>query len=124
LESFKLLPGGTMMEDTLVQILSLPQMSRLKYLHLRLSLVSDLFFSYLKVAPERPILQHLRELRIAKCATQDGTIGRMIRSRHKYSYPLRHLHMSFMRQEEGLHQQDRAEFRRLRDMVSIFEIAT
>ncbi|TRM61061.1 hypothetical protein BD626DRAFT_89333 [Schizophyllum amplum] len=114
LESFELSPGGTMMEDALIQILSLPQMSRLKRLHLRLSLVSDIFFSHLKVAPERPILQHLQELRIAKCVTKDGTIGHMIRSRHKYSYPLRHLHISFMRQEEGLHQRDRAEFRRLR----------
>lgn len=114
LESFKLTPGGIMTENGFMNILSLPQMSRLKKLDFRLSRISDSFFMHMKPGPSIPILPHLEMLRVAKCATTDGVVGRMMRSRHKYCYPLRHLDMAFMRQEQGLHLQDAAEFRRLR----------
>lgn len=115
LDSFRLTPGGNITEDALIRIISLPQMATLTSLDVRLSLgISDLLFTRLTPLSGRtPLLPYLQELLVAKCATDDGTVGRLVRLRQGHAYPLHYLDIAYVRQQEGMHGEDIAEFRKL-----------
>ncbi|TRM61032.1 hypothetical protein BD626DRAFT_571067 [Schizophyllum amplum] len=117
LDSFELMPGGTMSEQNLIPILSLPQMSTLFDLYAEITHIGDDFFVRLRPGHGTaavPLLPHLKKLVVGACTTTDGIIARTLRSRHKYSYPLDHAQVHFVRQEEGRHPRDMQEFQRLR----------
>lgn len=113
LDSLKLTPAPSITEKELLSILVLPQMATLTSLDVRLVIVTDSLFALLHPCHTAPLLPHLKELLVAKCATTDGTIADMITTRRQYGYPLQYVDIAFMRREEGLHPKDVAGFRRL-----------
>ncbi|KAL1666052.1 hypothetical protein GGF50DRAFT_125952 [Schizophyllum commune] len=100
-------------EGDLISILELPQMSTLQTLDIYGLLVQNRLFARLHPGYGPPLLPHLTELSVGKCATADGIIADLVLSRHKYRYPLRRVNVTFTNEHLGLHPRDTAEFRRL-----------
>ncbi|KAL1748028.1 hypothetical protein HDZ31DRAFT_30607 [Schizophyllum fasciatum] len=114
LDDFMIFPANSIVEEDLISILALPQMSTLKHMYVRLSTISDAFFARLHPDYGFPLVPHLEKLTLAKCTTTDGVVSGMILSRLRLGYPLRYADIAFNRQERGLHPQDLAQFTSLR----------
>ncbi|KAL1760320.1 hypothetical protein FB107DRAFT_203297 [Schizophyllum commune] len=120
LEYFLLLCGGaTFDEAALSHMIRLPQMSGLKMLHIaELGRgVSDAIFRELTVdkgSRRAVLLPRLERLALCDCSTTDGTIARMLQTRHQFSYPLRFISLGYPVDEETIHVQDVATMDMLR----------
>ncbi|KAL1748005.1 hypothetical protein HDZ31DRAFT_30647 [Schizophyllum fasciatum] len=116
LHSFALNPAENVAEGDLISVLSLAQMSTLRYLEVRLPHISDILFARLNPGYGPPLVPHLETLEVAKCATADGTVSEMILARLQHNHPLRCAEIAFVRQAIGLHPRDLAEFHRFQQL--------
>ncbi|KAL1711158.1 hypothetical protein EV121DRAFT_191624 [Schizophyllum commune] len=121
LRKLDVLPGGTINEDALIAILSLPSASTITNLYVDLSLVSDKLVSAMHRSTDGPLLPLVSRLSLGHCATTDGVISRMLWSRLQSCYPLAYAQIRFMRTEQGRHPVDEHEFRRLSAMGLLAE---
>ncbi|KAI4525339.1 hypothetical protein K525DRAFT_191799 [Schizophyllum commune Loenen D] len=114
-------PCGTIAEDALIDLLSLPSAFTITDLSVDLSLVSDKLISAMHSGPGGPLVPLLSRLSLDDCATTDGVISRMLWSRFQSQSPLVYVQIGFMRTEQGRHPIDEHEFRRLSTMGLLAE---
>ncbi|KAL1714698.1 hypothetical protein EV715DRAFT_257037, partial [Schizophyllum commune] len=96
LNSLSLSPGGTIDEDALLDIITLPQMAKLTHLEVQnVSYIGDrLFDALLPGRDGTPLLPRLTTLELGRCSTSDGVISHMLRWRMKHRYPLTRLEVT------------------------------
>ncbi|KAL1714697.1 hypothetical protein EV715DRAFT_209003 [Schizophyllum commune] len=121
LRKLNVLPGGTINEDALIAILSLPPASTITDLYVNLLLVSDKLVSAMHRSPGGLLLPLVSRLSLGQCATTDGVISRMLWSRLQSRSPLAYAQIRFMRTEQGRHPIDEHEFRQLSAMGLLAE---
>ncbi|KAI5896559.1 uncharacterized protein SCHCODRAFT_02569266 [Schizophyllum commune H4-8] len=113
LQKLDITPGGTVDEDALLALLTLPQSATIADLHVDLSVVSDRMITAMYRGQGGPLLPQLSRLSIGYCATTDSVISDLLWSLHQSCSPLTYAQIRFMRREQGRHPVDEREFRRL-----------
>ncbi|KAI5830162.1 hypothetical protein K523DRAFT_372372, partial [Schizophyllum commune Tattone D] len=78
LHKFDITPGGTVDENAIINILSLPQAATIADLHADLSVISDRMISAMHRGQGGPLLPQLSRLSLGYCATTDGVISNLL----------------------------------------------